>query len=125
MNSRATRAPNQSTSSTNSAAPEKPAASRQAHAHQAFAARWACRYISVMAIPWRSDLPRFGDPARVTDWLEKQLALCDDDAFARSFAAWCPVSGLNYNAYRHRKLDVDGETLLVAIRFKGGDVAQP
>ena len=78
-----------------------------------------------MSIPWCSELPRFGDPARVTDWLEKQLALCDDDAFARSFAASCPVSGLNCNAYRHRKLDVDGETLLVAIRFKGGDVAQP
>jgi len=61
----------------------------------------------------------------VSDWLEKQLALCDDDDFARRFAASCPVSGLNCKAYRHRKLDVNGETLLVGIRFKGGDVAQP
>jgi GNAT superfamily N-acetyltransferase len=78
-----------------------------------------------MSIPWYLDLPRFGDPGRVSDWVEKQLALCDDDAFARSFAASCPVSGLGSDAYRHRKLEVEGQKILVGIRFKGGDVTQP
>ena len=35
------------------------------------------------------------------------------------------MSGLGSNAYSHRKLDAEGETLLVGIRFKGGDVTQP
>lgn len=51
--------------------------------------------------------------------------MCDDDSFARGFAASCPVSGLGIDAYRHRKLEVNGDTLLVGIRFKGCDIAQP
>jgi hypothetical protein len=78
-----------------------------------------------MPIPWCSDLPRFGDAARVSDWLEEQLALCDDDAFGQRFAASCPELELGFEAYRHRKLDVEGETLLVGIRFKGGDITEP
>ncbi len=78
-----------------------------------------------MSIPWNLDVPRFGDSARVAEWLEKQLARCDDDVFARRFAASCPISELSCSAYQHRKLSVDGETLLAGIRFKGGDVAQP
>jgi len=78
-----------------------------------------------MSTPWCLDIPRFGNPARVSAWLKKQLALCDDDAFARRFAASCPVSGLDFDTYRHRTLDVEGETLLVGIRFKGCDTTQP
>ncbi|QDU47336.1 hypothetical protein Mal52_58650 [Symmachiella dynata] len=78
-----------------------------------------------MPIPWCLDPPPFGDSARVSSWLEKQLSLCDDEAFARGFAASCPVSGLSPEAYSHQVLDVDGEKLLVGIRFKGGDVARP
>ncbi len=78
-----------------------------------------------MPIPWSSNYPRFGDPSRVSDWLEKQLTLCDDDSFAQRFAASCPVLGLGFDAYRHRKLEVEGDTLLVGIRFKGGDTAKP
>ncbi len=78
-----------------------------------------------MPIPWSLDLPQFGDSARVSGWLEKQLSLCDDEAFARGFAASCPVSGLSPEAYSHQVLDVEGEKLLVGIRFKGGNVARP
>jgi len=78
-----------------------------------------------MSIPWCLDVPRFGNPAQVSDWLEEQLALCDDDDFAQRFAAACPILGQGCDAYRHRKLDVEGETLLVGIRFKGCDVDQP
>ncbi|TWU13417.1 hypothetical protein CA54_22520 [Symmachiella macrocystis] len=78
-----------------------------------------------MPIPWCLDPPPFGESARISGWLEKQLALCDDEAFARGFAASCPVSGLSPDAYSHRILDVEGEKLLVGIRFKGGEVAQP
>jgi hypothetical protein len=83
------------------------------------------RYSPDMSIPWCLDLPQFGNRARVSDWLEEQLALCEDDAFAQRFATACPVSGLGFDAYRHRILEVEGETLLVGIRLKGCDVDQP
>jgi hypothetical protein len=87
--------------------------------------RWLRWYTTDMNIAWCSDVPRYGDPARVSDWLEKQLALCEDETFGQRFAASCPLPGLGSAAYLHRKLQVEGETLLVGIRFKGCDVAQP
>lgn len=75
--------------------------------------------------PWNVDVPRLGDAHRLSNWLEAQRARCHDDTFARQFAEACPVPGVEAAAYRHRQMTVGGETLLVGIRFKGCDVAQP
>ena len=82
-------------------------------------------YALRMPQPWSIDLPRFGDAKQFAEWLQEQLAKCDDEAFGRRFAASCPVAGIPAEAYLHRKLMVCEDTLLVGIRFKGCDVAQP
>jgi GNAT superfamily N-acetyltransferase len=82
-------------------------------------------YAPMMAHHWSLDLPRFGDAKQLSKWLQLQLAKCDDESFGLLFAKSCSVPGLQPEEYRHRILKLCGETLLVGIRFKGGDVAQP
>lgn len=78
-----------------------------------------------MSLRWSLDLPRFGDWQQLSNWLQEQIAKCNDEAFGQRFAASCAVRGCDAESYRHRLLNVGGETLLVGIRFKGGDVTQP
>lgn len=78
-----------------------------------------------MDIPWSLNLPRFGDAERKSDCLQRQVAKCEDAKFGRDFAEYCPVPGIEPEAYQHRILSIDGEKLLTGIRFKGYDVTKP
>lgn len=82
-------------------------------------------YTAGMDIPWSLNLPRFGDAEQKSKWLQRQVAKCDDAKFGRDFAEYCPVPGVEPEAYQHRILNVDGERLLTGIRFKGCDLAKP
>lgn len=58
--------------------------------------------------------------------VDQALGWCDDEAWAASFAAGCPVEGARPRDYLQRVLPLPGGGEVVAgIRFLGGDVRQP
>lgn len=78
-----------------------------------------------MSEQWSLALPTHGDGEQLDAWLQEQLRRCDEQAFGHTFAASCAVPGCPPEAYLHRLLEVDGETLLAGVRFKGGGSHQP
>lgn len=80
---------------------------------------------SSIQFDWPLGGPRFGNPATFQGWLTAQLARQHDESFAEGFAKACPVAGVSAQAYLHRLLRIDEESLLVGIRFKGGDLRHP
>ena len=72
------------------------------------------------------------DPDRVPGYvrpeIEEDLATVDSVDFARWFRGYCPVDGASEDDYRRRLLEVETTpalTIMIGIRFLGGDTSQP
>jgi len=74
---------------------------------------------------WNCPLPRYGRPDVLAAWLQQQIDRCDDADFGQRFADGRPVSGVTPAEYQHRRVSVNGQSLLVGIRYKGGDLTHP
>ena len=60
--------------------------------------------------------------------IEEDLATVDTVDFARRFRGFCPVDGASEDDYRRRLLEVETApalTIMVGIRFLGGDTSRP
>lgn len=58
--------------------------------------------------------------------VDQALRWCEDEAWAERFARGCPVDGARPRDYLQRVLALEGGgEVVVGVRFKGGDLAQP
>ncbi|MBX3467819.1 MAG: hypothetical protein KF878_13120 [Planctomycetes bacterium] len=75
----------------------------------------------------RSEVDLEGASARALEaHVDQALGWCEDEGWAASFAAGCPVEGARPRDYLQRVLPLPGGGEVVCgIRFLGGDVRQP